>query len=147
MLLASEVLECGIDPRRCNMDTLQKSGVSADVLDALRALSNAYVELRQERNFRFHHGFERSFSDDDSTFRTASLFEHRGRGIVGEDQHGRQIDVDRYFKDGLKGLRADFTAAARSLYVQINALYDLLYDEFEPRFSKKFRARTRQLPW
>ena len=71
--------------------------------------------LRNERNSRVHHGEERYFTDDDETFKTASLFNDKFHGMKGTDRYGRRINVDRSFKEGLVGIQRDFNGSTRLL--------------------------------
>lgn len=146
-LLTNEVFQCGINPRRCTIDALRKKGVPATVIGALNDVGSGHLGLRAERNYRFHHGVERRFSDDDTIFRTLALHEHRYRKMRGTDQHGREVDVRACFRQGLMELKAEFVPATRGLYRNLTRLYDLLSVEFEPRFSTLFRSRTKPLPW
>lgn len=146
-LLANDVFQAGVNPRGCTPGSLAKAGVPTRVIEALTAISAGHSTLRDERNHRFHHGWERGFSDDDRTFRTAALFEHRYGGIGGNDSHGRPIDVERYFKEGREELRAEFSPAVKALQRDLHAFYDLLEDPFEAVFSPLFRARTKPMPW
>lgn len=146
-LLTNEVFQCGLNPRGCTIIALEKKEIPSPVIDSLRKLSGTHVELRNERNARFHHGLERSFSDDNSTFKTVALFEHRYSGMSGTDRHGRPIDLQKYLRDEIEELRVEFTPAARALYRNLNKLYDLLYDKFDPTFSRMFRARRKPMPW
>lgn len=146
-LLINDVFQCGIKPRLCTIDALQKASVPVAVLEALKNLNGGHIELRSERNYRFHHGFERAFSDDDTTFRIAALYEHRFSEIDGTDQHGRPVDPKRYFRDGIQELKGEFVPATRNLYRNLRRLYDLLDEAFDAQFSLMFRARTKSLPW
>lgn len=147
LLLANDVFECGLDPRRCNAENLRKAGVPAIVMDAMKGVLSAQQDLRLERNSRFHHGYERALTDDDTTFKIVSLFEFRGSGMTGTDKHGRKIDLDRFLNDGLSELRQKFNSSLPTLQKQLSAFYDVVGDEFEARFAPKFRGRTKPLPW
>ena len=94
--------------------------------------------LRKERNCRFHHGAEREFSSDDQTLRIGALFEHRFNGMVGSN--GRPLPVERLFREGLVELQREFNGVMREVVKQLDRLYDMLYPEFESRFSPRFRA-------
>lgn len=146
-LLVNEVYQAGVKPRGCTPGALKKAGVPAEVIDALNAISAGHHALRDERNHRFHHGWERGFSDDDRTFRVTSLAEHRYAGMTGTDGQGHPIDVERYFRDGREELRAEFSPAVKALERDLTTLYDLLEDRFERTFSPLFRARRKPMPW
>lgn len=98
-----------------------------------------------ERNARFHHGAERAFTDDSNTFRTTARFEQWGNGVVGRDQHGRRINVERSFREGLVELRREFNAATRKLVRHLDTFYDIVGIEFESRFTPLIRAATHGL--
>ena len=102
LLLTNEVFRTGLKPHNCTIEALRKKGVPPAVVEALTSLRDSHIDLRNERNARIHHGIERRFSDDDATFRTAALFEHRLSGISGTDRYGRSIDLKRYFRAGLR---------------------------------------------
>lgn len=67
------------------------------------------ADLRKERNFRIHEGVERGFTQDDTTFRFASLFEHRYGRARGQDRFGRRINVRRFFNEALVEVSATLT--------------------------------------
>ena len=146
-LLVNEVCRSGVKPRACALATLKKAGVPPPILDALGVISASHQKLRDERNHRFHHGWERGFSDDDRAFSTVALFEHRFNGMTGHDSRGRPVDVERYFRDGREELRAEFSPALKALQRDLDRLYDLLEERFERTFSPLFRGRTKPLPW
>lgn len=95
--------------------------------------------IRAERNARVHHGFERDFTDDDTTFKTASAFNDQ---LKGTDRFGRKIDVDLSFRAGLVSLQRDFNRHVPALEKQLDQLYDLLWDAFEERFGPLIAAAT-----
>jgi hypothetical protein len=101
--------------------------------------------LRNERNSRIHHGEEREFTDDDQTFKTASLFNDRYQGMKGTDRYGRRINVDRSFKEGLVSIQRDFNRSTRLLKKQLDSLYDQLWEEFEAHFGPLIAAATHGL--
>lgn len=140
MLVVNEVYETGLDATKCTIANLKKAGVPVPVVDQLEAMLRDQGALRPERNRRFHHGAERSFTQDDQTFKMASLFEHRQGGVNGTDTFGRRINVERSFREALVELQKEFNAATRRLVRQLNQLYDLLHPEFEDRFIPRFRA-------
>ena len=139
LLLVNEVYEAGIDPKKCSIEMLEKRGVSAKVIALLKEMRLDQGHLREERNARFHHGIERSFSHDDRTFRTASLIENHSGGVAGADQFGRKINLERSFKEGLVELQREFNRATRRLVRLLDQLYDELWREFEDRFDPQIR--------
>jgi hypothetical protein len=140
LLLTNTIFEVGLEPRKCSLDNLKKREAPKDTIKLLEQIQTDQGALRNERNSRFHHGKERGFSEDDTTFRMASLFEHWGQGIVGKGQDGRPINVARSFSEGLVELQREFNRATRKLVRQLDRLYDLLGAEFEARFSPRFRV-------
>jgi len=138
LLLTNEVFETDIKPQKCTIQNLQKSGVPKSIIDGLKQLQDDHLDLRQERNIRFHRGIERELSSDDQTFRMASMFEKGGQPVKGQDQHNRRISTKRYLKEGLVRLQRDFNVSNRKLSKGLDHLYDLPFDEFEKRFSPKF---------
>ena len=142
LILINEVFECGLDEKKCSRENLRKVGVPAGVLQILDDLQGDQGELRTERNSRFHHGYERRFTCDDTTFRTASLLLHRGGAVGGHDAYGREIDVERFLKEGLVELQRDFNQSTKRMVKQLHRLYDHLWDEFETRFAPRIRVST-----
>ncbi|MDI6837217.1 MAG: hypothetical protein QMD99_16105 [Rhizobiaceae bacterium] len=142
LILANDVYEAGLAPQKCSIDQLAKAGVPQTTLLALEEMTKDQGELRPERNARFHHGAERAFTDDSSTFRFAARFEQRGNRLVGCDQHGRRINVERSFKEGLVELQREFNAATRKLVRHLDKFYDMVGIEFESRFVPRIRAAT-----
>ncbi|WP_292516132.1 hypothetical protein [Mesorhizobium sp.] len=145
LLLTNQVFQCGIRARNCTVETLRKKGIAPTVIAILDDMLVDQGQLRAERNFRVHQGVERGFTQDDATFRMAALFEHRYRGIKGEDQFGRRINVTRFFKEALVELQRDFNRATRRLVRLLDTLYDQLWEEFEERFGPLIRAATHGL--
>lgn len=145
LILANDVYETGLDPQKCSIDQLRKAGVPSKVLSVLKEMKKDQGDLRPERNARFHHGAERAFTDDSATFQMAARFERWGNGMVGHDQHGRRINVERSFKEGLVELQREFNAATRKLVRHLDAFYDLVGIEFESRFTPRIRAATHGL--
>lgn len=145
IILTNGVYEAGLNARKCSIANLRKAGIPERVLGLLQAMQDNQGALRIERNARFHHGHERPFTQDDVSFRTASLFEHRGSPMTGHDRHGRKLDVARSFKEGLVGLQRDFNGSTRRLVRHLDQLYDLLGDEFEGRFAPLIAAATHGL--
>lgn len=139
MLVVNEVFECGLDASKCSIANLRKAGVPSSIMGLLDTMLIAQGSLRPERNRRFHHGAERGFTQDDLSFRTAALLEHRG-GVRGTDSFGRRLNMDRSFREGLVELQKDFNTATRTLVRQLNALYDHIRPEFESRFAPRFRV-------
>jgi len=145
IILANAVYEVGLDAPKCSISNLRKAKVPALVLGRLQAMQDDQGALRIERNARFHHGHERSFTQDDVSFRTASLFEHRGSAMTGHDRYGRKLDIVRSFKEGLVGLQRDFNSSTRRLVRNLDKVYDPLGDEFERRFAPLIAAATHGL--
>ena len=139
ILLVNSVLECGLPLRSCTIQSLQKAGIPSRLIDVLRDLIADQGKLRGERNSRLHHGYERGFTLDDSTFRLAARLEKHGRGLRGTDMEDRPINVSRSFKEGLVELQRDFNFSTRKLVRRLDNLYDLLAPEFERRFSPRFK--------
>jgi hypothetical protein len=138
MILVNEVFECGLTFEACTMQNLKKRPVSLEVSTHLREMIDDQGLLRKERNSRFHHGSERGFSSDDQMFRTAALFEHRFNGIVGPN--GRQVPIERLFREGLVELQREFNCVMKKVVKQLDHLYDMLHPEFESRFSPRFKV-------
>lgn len=145
-LLVSDIFQTKIDPRKCTIGALEKNGVPTTIVAALKAISSGHQSLKSERNQRFHHGWERCLSDDDQSFRLAATFEHRGRGLSGNDAHGRAINPRTLFNEGREELRKEFTPALRKLEENLDALYDSIFPVFETTFTALFRA-GKPLPW
>lgn len=145
IILTNEVFQKGLDPTKCSITSLKKAGVKSDALHVLQNMLDDQGSLRTERNKRFHHGHERPFTQDDLTFRMASMFEHRASPLTGYDRFDRKIDVARSFKEGLVGLQRDFNRSTRRLVRHLDELYDLLGEEFEGRFGPLIGAATHGL--
>lgn len=145
LLLTNQVFQAGLCARACTIDKIAKAGVPADLINHLRAMLDEQEQIRLERNARIHHGRERQFTDDDRTFRTASLFNDKLHGMTGTDMYGRKIDVDLSFREGLVGLQRDFNLHVRQLERQLDRLYDFLWQEFEDRFRPLVASATHGL--
>jgi hypothetical protein len=145
IILANAVYEAGLDAKKCSIANLRKAGVPERVLGLLQAMQDDQGTLRIERNALFHDGHERPFTQDDVSFRTASLFEHRGSPMTGHDRYGRKLDVARSFREGLVGLQRDFNGSTRRLVRHLDKLYGLLGDEFEGRFEPLISTATHGL--
>lgn len=145
LILANDVYEVGLVPQKCSIDQLRKAGVPSKVLSVLEEMKKDQGNLRHERHARFHHGAERAFTDDDTTFRIAALMEMLGNSVEGYDQYGRCINLERSFKEGLVELQREFNAATRRLVHHLDAFYDLIGIEFESRFTPRIRAATHGL--
>jgi Cthe_2314-like HEPN len=135
LLLVNEVYRLGLEPKKCTLQNLKKRGLPSAVADHLQLMLDEQEVLRNERNSRVHHGEERYFTDDDETFKTASLFNDKFHGMKGTDRYGRRINVDRSFKEGLVSIQRDFNGSTRLLKNQLDNLYDLLREEFEDNFA------------
>ena len=140
MLLSNEVLEVGLERHKCTIGNLEKGGIPESIYLILKEIRADQGALRGERNARFHHGEERSFVGDDDTFRMAAQFESYSMGVGGLDRHGRRINAERSFKEGLVDLQREFNHTTRKLVRQLDRLYGKLGVEFESRFIPRFRA-------
>jgi hypothetical protein len=145
LILVSEVFELGLDRHACTLGNLRKKGLSSKIDQLLTDMVRDQGSLRSERNARVHHGRERAFTQDDTTFKMAAIFEHRLNGMTGTDRFGRKINLERMLKECLVELQREFNRSARVLVRQLNKLYDELWDEFEVRFGPKIRAATHGL--
>ncbi len=145
LLLINQVLEAGLADRDCTYPRLKRAELPVAITTHLKAMLDAQQSLRDERNMRVHHGLERSFTDDDVTFKLASSFIDRGNGMRGSDYYGRPINLDISFKEGLVWMQKDFVRHAKALQGQLDALYDLLWPEFEDRFGPLVAAATHGL--
>ena len=145
LLTVNQVYQFGLSPRNCTMSHLKKAGLPTLVFDHLRDMLDEQEQIRHERNARVHHGRERQFTDDDMTFRTASLFNDKLNGMTGHDRYGRKIDVDLSFREGLVSLQRDFNLHLRQIERQLDQLYEYLWDEFEDRFGPLIAAATHGL--
>jgi hypothetical protein len=140
LLLVNQMFELGLTNRSCTIEKIGKAALPPILVRQLRAMFDQQEEMRMERNARVHHGQEKDFTDDDRTFKVASLFYDRGRGMIGEDIFGRKIDVGLSFRAGLVGLQKDFNEYVIQLETQLDQLYDILWDEFEDRFGPLIAA-------
>ncbi|MEW5993452.1 MAG: hypothetical protein AB1744_03555 [Candidatus Zixiibacteriota bacterium] len=140
LILVNTVHETDLEPRKCSLENLKKGGVPGGVIDHLNRMLDDQGALRAERNARFHHGEERGFTQDDQSFRLGARFEAWGGGLTGCDRFGRKLNIERSFREGLVNLQGEFNRATRKLVRNLNLLYDLLFIEFETRFSPRFRA-------
>jgi len=145
LLLVNEVYRLALEPKKCTLKNLKKRGLPGAVTNHLKLMLDEQEVLRNERNSRIHHGEEREFTDDDETFRTASLFNDRFQGMKGTDRYGRRINVDRSFKEGLVSIQRDFNRSTRLLKKQLDNLYDLLWEEFEAHFGPLIGTATHGL--
>jgi hypothetical protein len=145
LLVVNEVYRLGLEPKKCTLQSLKKRGLPGAVADHLKSMLDEQEVLRNERNSRVHHGEEREFTDDDETFKTASLFNDKFHGMRGADRYGRCINVDRSFKEGLVGIQRDFNRSTRLLEKQLDNLYDRLQGAFEDHFGPLIAAATHGL--
>ena len=145
LLLVNQVLQIGLKERDCTYQKLSKEGLPSSLDDQLQTMLEEQSGIRAERNSRIHHGLERAFTDDDVTFKTASLFNDRFHGMKGTDYSGRPINVDISFREGLVWLQRDFNRHTKILQSQLDTVYDLLVDEFESRFGPLVAAATHGL--
>ncbi|GAC1045942.1 hypothetical protein thsrh120_59470 [Rhizobium sp. No.120] len=145
LLLVNQVCQAGLTRRACTIDKIAKAGITPAIVEQLKIMMDEQEQIRIERNARIHHGIERRFTDDDQTFKTASLFADRYHGIRGKDMFDRKIDVDLSFREGLVGMQRDFNLHVRKLEHQLDNLYHLLWDEFEDRFGPLIAAATHGL--
>jgi hypothetical protein len=140
LLLINQVFRLGLRPRDCTFRNVRERQIPRELVNQLLTMLNDQEALRVERNERIHHGSERSFTDDDMTFKMASLL-----GVVGHDRFGRKINVDRSFREGLVGLQREFNSSTRRLKHQLDQLYDLLWVEFEDHFGPLIANATHGL--
>ncbi|WDR06683.1 Cthe_2314 family HEPN domain-containing protein [Devosia rhodophyticola] len=145
LILANNVYECELEPRKCSFDQLKKKGVSPAALSILEEMLADQGNLRTERNARFHHGEERGFTEDSQTFQMAARFEQWGNGLRGKNKHGRSINVSRSFKEGLVELQREFNVSTKSIVKRLDQFYDILEIEFESRFGPRICAATHGL--
>jgi hypothetical protein len=145
LLLVNEVFEFGLDSHDCTFGKLRKRGLSSKIDRFLTDMVRAQGSLRAERNARVHHGQERAFTKDDTTFKIAATFEHRLNRMTGNDSFGRKINLERMLKEGLVALQREFNHSTRVLVRQLDRLYDELRLEYEARFEPKIRAATHGL--
>jgi len=146
LLLSNVVLECGLEPKKTNLDNLRKLTNNQAVVSSLGRIQDIQRDHRNERNQRFHRGIERDFTDDDTTFKMVSIFEFRGSGLSGTDRHGREIDLDKFFQGAIDMLRSEFNKSCRLLSEELCTFYDELEGEFEQRFSRKYASHDRNHP-
>ncbi len=144
LLLANQVLQRGLSNQACRIQAVAKLGLPDVLTDLLQTMYKEQEQVRLERNARIHHGFERPFTDDDRTFKIASLFNDKLNGMSGSDMYGRKIDVNLSFREGLVRLQREFNRSVIQLEKHLDELYDSLWPEFEARFgplvaSAKFR--------
>lgn len=145
LLLINLVLEVGLADRECTYSRLKRAGLPVAITGHLKTMLDSQQAIRDERNLRVHHGLERAFTDDDVTFKLASSFTDKGNGMRGSDYYGRPINLDISFKEGLVSMQKDFVRHAKALEVQLEALYELLWPEFEVRFGPLVAAATHGL--
>jgi len=141
-LLVVEVLELDIKPRLASIERIRKSSKNHACCDRLQALSDLQLDLRTERNVRFHRGEEESLTDDDITFQVVARFKSFRRGMTGTDRHGRKISLRRSYNEAIAHLRKKFCSNATHVSASLDDLYDTLSEEFEKRFQPKFRGDT-----
>ena len=144
-LLINQVYDLELKPRDCTFGALKKASIPAELITHLQLMLDEQHAMRAERNGRIHHGNERTYTDDDDTFRTASMFADRGAGITGTDYYGRPVNVDISFREGLVRLQKDFNRNTKKLEAQLDDLYDFLWGEFETRFEPLIAAATHGL--
>lgn len=135
LLLVNQVFQLGFSPRSCTAQKILKAPIPDDLRVLIQSMFDEQELIRTERNARVHHGLEREFTDDDTTFRTASLFTDKGSGMVGTDRYGRKVNVDLSFREGLAGMQRDFNHHVVRLEGHLERLYDLLWEAFEDRFG------------
>lgn len=145
ILLANEVHEAGLAAHKCTLKALRDKKLPLPTLSLIAEMIEDQGNLRAERNSRVHHGVERVYTIDDTSFRTAALFTHRGSGMIGHDYYGRPINVPRSFREGLANLQRTFNRTSRRLVRQLDKLYDLMWSEFEDRFGPRIAAATHGL--
>jgi hypothetical protein len=138
-LLLVEVLELDIPPRRTNVANILKLAPNNPCCSMLKILSNFQNELRTERNIRFHRAEEAALTDDDQTFKTVALFAHWGTPMGGTDRHGREINLDRFFRLAIHHLQSKFNPNVKALVKALDNFYGPLHIEFDERFRAKCR--------
>ncbi len=141
-LLAVEVLKLSIKPRQANIERIRLASQNHPCCDKLQTLSNVQLDLREERNIRFHRGIQDELTDDDTTFQTVARFKHWGQGMTGTDRYGRAIDLDRSFAEAIEYLRGKFSKNVENLSNALSPFYDEMHEEFDKRFSPKFNAEN-----
>ena len=102
-LLAVEVLELNIRPREASIKNIERLSRNHPICGKLQELSDFQLDLRTERNIRFHRGEEVALTDDDIAFKMAALFTHRGQGMTGTDRHGRKINLKKSYAEAIVG--------------------------------------------
>jgi hypothetical protein len=145
LLLVNEVFEFGIDCHACTLANLRKKALPRGIDKLLTEILRDQGRLRSERNARVHHGVERAFTQDDTTFKLAATFEHGLSGMTGKDRFGRKINLERMLKESLVELQREFDCSTRILVRQLDRLYDELWREFETRFESRIRSATHGL--
>jgi hypothetical protein len=137
-LLAVEVLELNVDPRRANPGTIRKLSKGHPCCDELERLSDLLMDLRTERNFRFHRGEQEPFTDDDVTFRTVAVIAQWGRGVGGGmDIHGRKVNLRKSYNHAINHLRIKFSVNVEKLSGSLDDFYTSLLNEFKRRWRLK----------
>lgn len=140
LILANQVFEAGVPTRSCNLKILKKKNLPESVLSELGLMLDSQTSLRAERNARTHHGVERTFTSDDTSFRFAAMMAKSGRSVGGEDCTGEKPDAVRYFREALSRLQIEQNEALSSLEGRLERLFSALEPEFEERFVPRFRA-------
>ncbi|EHR00088.1 hypothetical protein [Bradyrhizobium sp. WSM471] len=148
LLLTDEVFECGLDPRACTLEALRKKAVPANVVQALESVFDTSTQLRNERNWRFHRGEERAFTNHDHAFRAISAMEAWGHSWkILDAKRSRETDLVSWFSTALAKLTRECNKEALKIPPALAALYETLTPEFESRFASKVKARKTSLPW
>lgn len=142
LLLVNSVFELNLSPEKCTRHAISSKINNVDIRLLLDGIYLIQSELRMERNQRLHHGKERCFTQDDTTFETASHFNDKIHEMVGNDKFGRPIDVDKFFREGLVNLQRDFNVSTKALNSQLGKIYDALYIEFFRRFDPMVKQST-----
>lgn len=135
LILSNIVFELGLEANQCTLSNLKQNGLPERLTRHLELMIAEQGDLRSERNARIHHGDEREFTDDDQTFKIASLFNDNLPRMTGTDRYERAIDVDRSFRKGLVVLQCDFNQSTCRLKNRIDQLYDILWNKFEDIFG------------
>ena len=141
-LLAVEVLELDVKPRQTNIDRIRKLSSNHACCAKLDAISKLQMDLRTERNVRFHRAEEEPLTDDDTTFQVMARYKHWGRDMGGFDRYGRKVNLSRSYNQAIDSLRLKFRIHLKALNSSLSNLYESLFDEFEMRFKRKFRDET-----
>lgn len=144
LLLINDVLELGIDPKQINIRLVRKNADHVEISQIMERIQNIRTDIREERNLRVHRAEERGFTDDDTTFWIASLFESDGQGIKGKDRFGRKIDLSKTYDDAVENIGGELKRTCSDMERELESLYESLDAEFDWRFREKYDASSKQ---